>query len=100
MNVHEKLNNIAFSYNLVFSLSGKGKKNFLTVKSKKQPCLYFNDSLRSKAGGRLYGLILNIRAKEGKLNGKRLESEANHERILTPENKLRVVKREVTGKMG
>ena len=40
------------------------------------------------------------RGREGKLNGKKSETETNHERLLTPGNKLRVVEREVGKGMG
>ena len=40
------------------------------------------------------------RGREGKLNGKKSEKETNHERLLTPGNKLRVAEREVGGRMG
>ena len=40
------------------------------------------------------------RGGKGKLNGKKSDRETNHERLLTPGNKLRVAEREVGGGMG
>ena len=37
------------------------------------------------------------RGREGKLNGKKSESETNHERLWTPGNKLRVTEGKGTG---
>ena len=40
------------------------------------------------------------RRREGKLNGKKSETETNHERLLTMGKKLRVASGEVGGEMG
>ena len=48
----------------------------------------------------IQGIAEDHRGREGKLNGKKSEREKNHERLLTPGNKLRVVDREVGGGIG